>query len=122
MAVALKCVGPVSYGLPEWLNGAVSKTVRGLRVLRGFESHPLRFVERNPCMQWDFAYSGSDRGRMSLLARRVSAWEDLRIEVDEYREPSTSRQGQERTGTECPCGGGATLTGQTAAKAFEPWL
>ena len=29
-------------GVPEWLNGAVSKTVRGLRVPRGFESHPLR--------------------------------------------------------------------------------
>ncbi len=29
-------------------------------------------------------------------------------------------QGQGRTGTECPCGGGATLTGQTAAKAFGP--
>ena len=29
-------------GVPERLNGAVSKTVRGLRVPRGFESHPLR--------------------------------------------------------------------------------
>jgi NADPH-dependent glutamate synthase beta subunit-like oxidoreductase len=33
---------------------AVSKTVVGLRVYRGFESHPLRFVGRNPCYEWDF--------------------------------------------------------------------
>ena len=31
--------------MPEWLNGAVSKTVRGPRVPRGFESHPLRLKE-----------------------------------------------------------------------------
>jgi hypothetical protein len=30
--------------VPEWLNGAVSKTVKGLSVLRGFESLPLRFA------------------------------------------------------------------------------
>src|SRR5207253_1087462 len=30
-------------GVPEWLNGAVSKTVRGGFVPRGFESLPLRF-------------------------------------------------------------------------------
>ena len=29
-------------GVPEWLNGAVSKTVRGGFVSRGFESLPLR--------------------------------------------------------------------------------
>ena len=29
-------------GVPEWLNGAVSKTVVGLSVHRGFESLPLR--------------------------------------------------------------------------------
>lgn len=29
-------------GVPEWLNGAVSKTVVGLEVYRGFESLPLR--------------------------------------------------------------------------------
>jgi methyl-accepting chemotaxis protein len=29
-------------GVPEWLNGAVSKTVVGRSVDRGFESHPLR--------------------------------------------------------------------------------
>jgi hypothetical protein len=34
--------------VPERLNGAVSKTVKGLRVLRGFESHPLRFESRIP--------------------------------------------------------------------------
>jgi hypothetical protein len=28
--------------VPEWLNGAVSKTVKGGFVLRGFESLPLR--------------------------------------------------------------------------------
>jgi hypothetical protein len=33
-------------GVPERLNGAVSKTVRGLRVPRGFESHPLRLDDR----------------------------------------------------------------------------
>jgi hypothetical protein len=32
------------------LNGAVSKTVKGLRVLRGFESHPLRFTTPNPSL------------------------------------------------------------------------
>jgi hypothetical protein len=37
---------PVHGGVPEWLNGAVSKTVRGLRVPRGFESHPLRLSMR----------------------------------------------------------------------------
>ncbi len=36
----LRCPG----GVPEWLNGAVSKTVKGLWVLRGFESHPLRYA------------------------------------------------------------------------------
>ena len=30
--------------MPERLNGAVSKTVKGLWVLRGFESHPLRYM------------------------------------------------------------------------------
>jgi glycosyltransferase involved in cell wall biosynthesis len=30
--------------VPEWLNGAVSKTVRGRLVPRGFESHPLRCI------------------------------------------------------------------------------
>src|SRR5690606_15388231 len=29
-------------GVPEWLNGAVSKTVKGGDILRGFESLPLR--------------------------------------------------------------------------------
>src|SRR5262245_7268761 len=40
--VAFSCPG----GVPEWLNGAVSKTVRGLWVPRGFESHPLRCAVR----------------------------------------------------------------------------
>jgi hypothetical protein len=30
-------------GVPEWLNGAVSKTVDGGNVVREFESLPLRF-------------------------------------------------------------------------------
>ena len=30
--------------MPEWLNGAVSKTVVGLTVHRGFESLPLRLI------------------------------------------------------------------------------
>ena len=34
-------------GVPEWLNGAVSKTVVGRLVDRGFESHPLRYGSRN---------------------------------------------------------------------------
>jgi hypothetical protein len=29
-------------GVPEWLNGAVSKTVGRRKAARGFESHPLR--------------------------------------------------------------------------------
>jgi hypothetical protein len=33
----------VPGGVPERLNGAVSKTVVGLTVDRGFESLPLRF-------------------------------------------------------------------------------
>ena len=33
---------PYPGGVPEWLNGAVSKTVVGRLVHRGFESHPLR--------------------------------------------------------------------------------
>jgi hypothetical protein len=36
-------------GVPEWLNGAVSKTVVGGFVHRGFESHPLRFRAGNAC-------------------------------------------------------------------------
>jgi hypothetical protein len=35
-------------GVPEWLNGAVSKTVRGPWVPRGFESHPLRLQSQIP--------------------------------------------------------------------------
>ena len=31
-------------GVPEWLNGAVSKTVDGGNVVREFESLPLRFI------------------------------------------------------------------------------
>jgi hypothetical protein len=31
-------------GVPEWLNGAVSKTVDGGNVVREFESLPLRFL------------------------------------------------------------------------------
>ena len=33
-------------GVPEWLNGAVSKTVVGLTLHRGFESLPLRLGPR----------------------------------------------------------------------------
>jgi hypothetical protein len=35
-------------GVPEWLNGAVSKTVDGGNVVREFESLPLRFTELGP--------------------------------------------------------------------------
>ena len=31
--------------VPEWLNGAVSKTVVARKGYRGFESHPLRYFE-----------------------------------------------------------------------------
>ncbi len=38
---------PISEGeVPEWSNGAVSKTVVPLTRDRGFESHPLRYVLR----------------------------------------------------------------------------
>jgi hypothetical protein len=37
----LRLFGPHG-GVPEWLNGAVSKTVSGGYVARGFESLPLR--------------------------------------------------------------------------------
>ena len=46
-------------GVPERLNGAVSKTVVGLTVHRGFESLPLRSIEPNPARD-----AGS---RLSLL-------------------------------------------------------
>ena len=35
-------------GVPEWLNGAVSKTVVRLTAYRGFESHPLRLQSAIP--------------------------------------------------------------------------
>jgi hypothetical protein len=35
-------------GVPEWLNGAVSKTVVRLTAYRGFESLPLRSTGRKP--------------------------------------------------------------------------
>ena len=38
-------------GVPEWLNGAVSKTVVGLSVHRGFESLPLRLTARDPALE-----------------------------------------------------------------------
>jgi hypothetical protein len=36
-------------GVPEWLNGAVSKTVDGGNVVREFESLPLRYVAIPSC-------------------------------------------------------------------------
>ena len=39
--------------MPEWLNGAVSKTVVGRLVDRGFESHPLRFQ----AMEFTFVFA-----------------------------------------------------------------
>ena len=51
--------------MPERLNGAVSKTVKGRLVLRGFESHPLRFASA-PAIRWR-------RGRESLESSATSA-------------------------------------------------
>jgi dihydrofolate reductase len=42
--------------VPEWLNGAVSKTVKGLWVLRGFESHPP--LERLKAVRGDLPLGG----------------------------------------------------------------
>jgi hypothetical protein len=47
-------------GVPEWLNGAVSKTVGLRKGARGFESHPLR------------VYSGSSK-RVSAALPRIAS-------------------------------------------------
>jgi cyclopropane-fatty-acyl-phospholipid synthase len=39
--------------VPEWLNGAVSKTVGPRKGARGFESHPLRFAEPDQLQHGD---------------------------------------------------------------------
>jgi hypothetical protein len=41
-------------GVPEWLNGAVSKTVDGGNVVREFESLPLRFRAAEAAALWQF--------------------------------------------------------------------
>src|ERR671933_2865684 len=67
MALTLPCQRPESGlgGVPEWLNGAVSKTVVGLTVHRGFESLPLRLG-----LPADRA-RGSDEGRADELDVRA---------------------------------------------------
>src|SRR3954452_15842426 len=63
-------------GVPEWLNGAVSKTVVGLSVHRGFESLPLRLARRIR-----FAGTGTGRARAPPRgpAARLHAARGLRV-------------------------------------------
>src|SRR3954447_16806399 len=50
-------------GVPEWLNGAVSKTVVGLTVHRGFESLPLRSCGARPQVVGSATGEGADAAR-----------------------------------------------------------
>ena len=79
-ALVRRCRAAGLGGVPEWLNGAVSKTVRGRLVPRGFESLPLRFRGRNPASQLGSGRLRSSefkvavrRGKPLMTARDCSA-------------------------------------------------
>jgi hypothetical protein len=57
--------------VPEWLNGAVSKTVNGGFVVRGFESLPLRYLRRE--LVYEVFAAARDFCHSALWARLV-AW------------------------------------------------
>ncbi len=54
-------------GVPEWLNGTVSKTVFGLTVERGFESHPLRQeLQDRVTVYYVYVLQSVSTGRLSI--------------------------------------------------------
>ena len=76
--------------VPEWLNGAVSKTVVRLSPYRGFESHPLRQIPPNPFRptlrdSFEQVTDARQRNRPSLIQHKLSLLRDRSTNIRDFR-------------------------------------
>jgi hypothetical protein len=86
-------------GVPERLNGAVSKTVVGLTVHRGFESLPLRFLGfgEPTSLQTRAFEARRELSRPQQWRRRTSAHVDDRLRHGDSIPPAQPARGQRHT-------------------------